>query len=303
MLKSISKIGNVWWEKARKEAEKQTGLDDSDVAKSFNPNEFIEQYKIKDSPFGAQQGQLAQALMASAMGRAPSLADAVAQQQMAQGMNAISAQTASARGVNPALAARGAQQAAASLQGQLAQQRIQGQLAEQMQAQQALGQVLAQARMQDQNLQKMQLDQIMFGNEARLQEALQRQQLNAQGRVASRGNRFQNWQEQQETGRQILGAIGGGMAASDERVKTDINEVSKEDVKEFLSAIKPKSYKYKDTSKPGTSEGERVGFMLQDVQNTKLGKKITRRAPDGTLMYDRDNLHGIILAALAHSVK
>lgn len=97
---------------------------------------------------------------------------------------------------------------------------------------------------------------------------------------------------------------GGSIAAmmSDERGKKDISNVTKADLKEFFGAIKPKFFKYKDQNNPLTAPGERVGFMLQDVQNTKLGKLITRKTKDGTLVYDKDNLNGIILAAFAMGV-
>lgn len=90
---------------------------------------------------------------------------------------------------------------------------------------------------------------------------------------------------------------------SDEREKKDVKPVSDSDVDEFLSAIEPRKYRYKDPAKPGAAEGDRVGFMLQDVQGTKLGDKITRKGDDGTLYYDKDNLDGVILAALSSIAK
>jgi hypothetical protein len=137
---------------------------------------------------------------------------------------------------------------------------------------------------------------------ASFQELLARQSLNAQGKIAARNARNANWQNQQNQAGEIIGGVGGMVGAmSDERVKHDIQEISREDVNEFLSAIKPKSYKYNEPESAGQAEGDRIGFVLQDVQNTKLGKKLTRTTADGKLYYDRDNLNGIILAALAYA--
>lgn len=86
---------------------------------------------------------------------------------------------------------------------------------------------------------------------------------------------------------------------SDRREKQSISDLNDKDLNEFLDAIEGKKYKYKDTSKPGTAEGNRYGFMMQDVQGTKLGDAITHRGPRGELMYDKENLNGIVLAALA----
>ncbi len=43
--------------------------------------------------------------------------------------------------------------------------------------------------------------------------------------------------------------------------------------------------------------------MMQDVQGTELGKKMTRRGPGGELMYDKDNLNGILLAGLKREAR
>jgi nitrate reductase assembly molybdenum cofactor insertion protein NarJ len=117
-------------------------------------------------------------------------------------------------------------------------------------------------------------------------------------------NTLQTEMAGQNSQNQMLGGLlsaGATVASakSDRRSKKNINDISNDQIDEFLSAVKPKSYEYKDASEPGTASGGRLGFMLQDVQKTDLGKKITRRGPDGDLMYDKDNLQGIILAALA----
>lgn len=284
------------FEGGRKKGEKQIGLDDSNVSQQFDANEIFKgMYQPKESMFRAQQNGLAQMLMQRATGQAPSLTDAIARQQQTQGMANISSQTASQRGVNNAFAARGAQNAAASLSGQLAQQRMMGNIQEQQSAQQSLAGVLSGARDQDNAFQQLKMNQDLQPRQASFQEALQRQNLNAQGQLAARGTRFNNWNQQQQTGAQMMGGIGSIVGMSDETEKHNIQEISKADVHEFLSAIKPKTYEYNNSA---YGEGERIGFVLQDVKDTKLGKKLVV-VRDGKLMYDKDNLNGIILAALA----
>lgn len=114
-----------------------------------------------------------------------------------------------------------------------------------------------------------------------------------------------------ESGRQsgaasFYGGLGQMMSAavgSDKRIKTQVGDIKKSQLKEFFSAIKPKRYKYKNPNTAITRPGQRYGFMMQDVAKTKLGKAITQKMPDGTLAYDRDNLQGILVAALADNYR
>lgn len=85
---------------------------------------------------------------------------------------------------------------------------------------------------------------------------------------------------------------------SDETHKKNISDISDDELDEFLSAVKPKSFEYKDENELGALPGKRAGFMLQDVQGTDLGDEMTFQGPDGALRYDKDNLVGILLAAL-----
>lgn len=94
-----------------------------------------------------------------------------------------------------------------------------------------------------------------------------------------------------------------GFGFSDERVKKDIRHIEPEELTEFLQAVQPKKFKYRNPEQEGQAEGERVGFMLQDVADTKLGKAITKKDENGLLGYDKDNLNGIILAALSSLAK
>lgn len=114
-----------------------------------------------------------------------------------------------------------------------------------------------------------------------------------------------------ESGRQTGAAsFYGGLAqlmsaavGSDKRIKTQVGDIKRSQLKEFFSAIKPKKFRYKNPNTAITRPGQRYGFMMQDVANTQLGKAITQKMPDGTLAYDRDNLQGILVAALADNYR
>lgn len=101
----------------------------------------------------------------------------------------------------------------------------------------------------------------------------------------------------------ILGGVAtigaGALGKSDEREKDNIEELSSEEIRDFLKAVNPKKYRYKNPDTPMTAPGERAGFMLQDVQDTELGNMITEKLPDQSLAYDKDNLQGVMLAALS----
>lgn len=100
-----------------------------------------------------------------------------------------------------------------------------------------------------------------------------------------------------------VGTVAGAAAASDENEKCHIGKISDRDLDEFLTSVKPKTFEYKEPEKEGRAPGQRIGFMMQDVQGTKLGDKMTRKGPEGELMYDKDNLNGILLAGLARQAK
>ena len=93
-----------------------------------------------------------------------------------------------------------------------------------------------------------------------------------------------------------VGAIGAMM--SDEREKKDVKPITSEDLEEFFSAVQPSTFRYKDESAKGAAQGERSGFMAQDVEDTTLGKTLVRKREDGTREYDPENFKGILLAAL-----
>lgn len=95
------------------------------------------------------------------------------------------------------------------------------------------------------------------------------------------------------TGVQVLGAVG---MMSDERVKTDIQNLSDEDVEELLESIKPRKFKYKNAEH---GEGQRVGVMAQDLERSEMGKALVKDGPEGKQL-DINNVIGALLDSVAH---
>lgn len=127
------------------------------------------------------------------------------------------------------------------------------------------------------------------------------------GRVAGAKQGMDYWNERGDrTTRgkagawEAVGKAGAAVGAmmSDERKKEDKKKITLDDLQEFLGAVKPSTFRYKDPSEPGALPGKRVGFMAQDVKDTKLGKELISERDDGVLQYDSENMQGILLAAL-----
>ena len=127
----------------------------------------------------------------------------------------------------------------------------------------------------------------------------------ANAKVGAYGAGQQYWQQNaaQKAAKdaQILGGAAGlgaaAIMASDERVKKDIKPINEAEVDEFLQAVNPKRFKYKESEQP------KLGMILQDVADTKLGKEIISEDEDGIMHYDTQSLDGIMLAALSQLAK
>ncbi len=87
-----------------------------------------------------------------------------------------------------------------------------------------------------------------------------------------------------------------GAAASDERLKQDIESTSAKDIKSFLNAIKSKDYNYKDEK---FGKGRHTGFMIQDIEKTKLGKEMVIETDEGK-MYNMQKMQGTMLASIEY---
>lgn len=114
--------------------------------------------------------------------------------------------------------------------------------------------------------------------------------------------------EDEQAARRVKGVQQGTNStmsgiASDERVKKDIKHIDPADLNDFLKAVQPKQFKYRNPEQPNQKPGDRIGFLLQDVQGTKLGKAITQKDQNGHMQFDKDNLDGIMLAAMSQLAK
>lgn len=92
------------------------------------------------------------------------------------------------------------------------------------------------------------------------------------------------------------GVSTAAMAFSDERLKTEIEPISKEDLDELRKTIKPYIYKY---TSEDYGKGEWVGVMAQDLEKTKLGKSLVVENEDGFKMVDLGKVGSLFLATLA----
>lgn len=101
-------------------------------------------------------------------------------------------------------------------------------------------------------------------------------------------------------GGQLNQAIQSGAAAymafCDERVKTNIQPVSKEDLAEMKSHLKAYSFNYKS---PIHGSGDYVGVMAQDLEKSKLGKTLVYEDADGLKHIDLSRVLMLFLATMA----
>lgn len=105
----------------------------------------------------------------------------------------------------------------------------------------------------------------------------------------------------------LIGGAGSGataaIAASDERLKTDVVEVDPDELDELLDSVKAETWRYEDDSAYGAgTRGKRLGPMAQDLQKSKLGKSMVVEMPDGFLGVDagRAGLAALSGLALVH---
>lgn len=101
-------------------------------------------------------------------------------------------------------------------------------------------------------------------------------------------------------GNAIGSAVGWiGSLFSDERLKTDIKSGDVA-AREFMDKIKPSSFRYKDPTIPGTTEGTNLGVMAQDMQKSAIGKELVEKHPSGYLQYSIPKAVNLSLASLAY---
>lgn len=84
--------------------------------------------------------------------------------------------------------------------------------------------------------------------------------------------------------------------ASDERLKKNIKPIPAHELKEFKATIKPYMFEYIDDVH---GKGEFAGVMAQDLEKSKLGRKIVFNDKDGFKKIDLKKLSSLFLATLA----
>lgn len=241
-----------------------------------------------------QQQDLIQMLQAQAQGTGPSLAQGMLRQATDRNIAAGASMAASGRGPGAAASAYNANNMAATANQQAAGDASQLRLQEQLQAQAMLGGQLSNVRGQDiaqQNLmfqEQAQRDQLVqeymkmgySADQANREAALKMEQLKNDAYKAGNGG----------------GSFLGGMfsAMSDETVKTDVKDASK-DLYSFLDKLDAHDYKYKN-EKHG--KGRRVSVMAQELEKSDLGKKFVFETNDGKAV-DYGKGFGTMLAATA----
>ena len=102
----------------------------------------------------------------------------------------------------------------------------------------------------------------------------------------------------------IISAVGAiiATAASDYRLKTDINELQEEEslsleqIDELLTILTPYTFQYKDQT---YGAGKRFGIMAQDLEKSDVGKQFVIDTPVGK-MVDFGNMMGLIVASQAY---
>lgn len=92
------------------------------------------------------------------------------------------------------------------------------------------------------------------------------------------------------------GSSASGMMFSDERLKTDIVQISKADLQELRETIKPYAFKYKSESH---GDGDWIGVMAQDLEKSKLGRTIVCEDAQGNKQVDLKKAMSLFLATMA----
>ena len=90
----------------------------------------------------------------------------------------------------------------------------------------------------------------------------------------------------------------GAVAYSDERLKTNIEPVSKEDLSEMKKHLKAYAFNYR-SNEFGT--GDWVGIMAQDLEKSKLGKTLVVEDENGHKMIDLKKVLSMFLATIAEA--
>lgn len=94
------------------------------------------------------------------------------------------------------------------------------------------------------------------------------------------------------------GASAAALFFSDRRLKMDITPVSKEDLAELRSVVKPFYYNYIEDF---YGEGDWVGVMAQDLEKTRIGKNLVHTTKEGRKTIDIRKVASLMLATLVEA--
>lgn len=94
------------------------------------------------------------------------------------------------------------------------------------------------------------------------------------------------------------GSFTMGGLGSDKNNKEETPIDVDDKMQKFVDMLSARAYKYKDTSKPGTAEGQRYGVMAQDLEKSDVGASLVKDTPEGK-MVDTQQGFGAILASQA----
>lgn len=141
-----------------------------------------------------------------------------------------------------------------------------------------------QAQLQNRALQTQALGQQLGWSQAQIDEQIKRGSVESSDKGALGG---------------LLTGIGGLMAASDERMKTDIAD-GDEDADEFMSKLSSKRWRYRDEHAAKWGADDRLGPMAQDMAKSKMGAKLVGVIDDeGHLGFDIGKATSATLASVA----
>lgn len=271
-----------------------------DFSKDADPNQKSAEQANQDK-LDTLQEQLAESralqnanieqLQAASRGEGPSAAQDQLQLATDQNMRQSLAMAASGRG-NAALALQGAGRERAIMGQQLVSQSGALRAQEMQSAQVQLSQAIQAQRQQD-----LITDQNVISRE-KIASAEQMTGMQVNMSKSSKGDPLGIGLSWSELGQIGITYVTIAAYFSDERVKTDIEEITDGEVDEFFNAFTPKSFKYRNPEEPGQSAGSKVGLMAQDVRDTKLGKMLFSRSDDGMSILDPQVLMGIMMAGM-----
>jgi hypothetical protein len=89
-----------------------------------------------------------------------------------------------------------------------------------------------------------------------------------------------------------------GIAFSDERLKTDIEEIPKDQLAEMKKFLKAYAFGYKDLTH---GRGRWVGVMAQDLEKSELGRTLVIENEKGEKMIDLKKVLSMFLATMAEA--